>query len=436
MIKQLTATLLLFIIFSFVSAQDNVVIMGTVSDLKSNKEIENVHVKVNQRNIVVKSDKQGNYKIILPKRKRITLVYTHIAYEINYEPIVSDKDTIFLNIQLKGKIEELPEYDFAAGSIPKIVFKSAQISIADYEFYEDNYLFLVYGKRLSKDSHIYLVDEDEQIIANHFVPGEAVELYTDYLGNINLICKRAIYRVGIQNDKISMYELPLDDFNLLIKPIVDTLESSILFSDFLRQFPRFKYYVFSPEDTSVAVIKEVVHKDMDWKYNFEYEFLSNAEKQFAKRMAKRFKGYDKYDIAASMTGFANGFLYQTVYAPLFVINDTIAIFDHSESKIWKFIEDTIEAGEVPFSYHKPKKKSSWKRRLIMDEANGKIYAVFLKNGFYYLKEINVSSGKIVAEKKLTHQYVSKLKMKDGYIFYTYKPKQTLQKKFLYKERFN
>ncbi|MDB4534605.1 hypothetical protein N9242_07025, partial [Vicingaceae bacterium] len=137
-------------------------------------------------------------------------------------------------------------------------------------------------------------------------------------------------------------------------------------------------------------------------------------------------------VAASMTGFANGFLFEAVYAPLFVVNDTINIFDHSESKIWKFIEDTVDAGEVSFNYHKPKKKSSWKRRLIMDEANGKIYAVFLKNGFYYLKEIDSSSGKIIAEKKLTHQYVSKLKIKDGYIFYTYKPRQTLQKKLLWK----
>jgi hypothetical protein len=136
-----------------------------------------------------------------------------------------------------------------------------------------------------------------------------------------------------------------------------------------------------------------------------------------------------------MTGFSNGFLYETVYAPLYVINDTINIFDHSESKIWKFIKDTIEVGEIPFKYHKPKKKSSWKRELIMDEVTGTIYGVFLKNGYYYLKQINPSNGKIVAERKLSFQYVSKLKIKDGYVYYTYKPSRTLLKKYLYKERY-
>ena len=49
-------------------AQENVVIIGKVVGLKSNKGIENVHVKVNQRNILVKSDKNGFYKIALQKK--------------------------------------------------------------------------------------------------------------------------------------------------------------------------------------------------------------------------------------------------------------------------------------------------------------------------------------------------------------------------------
>lgn len=435
MIKQYPILIVFLFSFFLAEAQERIVVMGEITDYETGEIIENVHIKVNQRNIVTKSNTKGIYKITLQKRKRITLVFSHISYHLDYEPIDTKKDTVILNVRLKKKIESLPEFNVGEEGKPIAVFRSTKINIADYEFYEDKFLFLVYGKRLNKDSEIYLVDEKETIISKHFVPGEPVELYTDYLGNVNLICKRAIYRVGVQNDKVSIYELPMEEFNQLIKPIVDTLEGSIIFSDFLRQFPRFKYYAFNPEDTTVSVIKEVIHKDMDWKYNFEYHFLSNAEKQFAKRMAKRLKGYDKFDVAASMTGFSNDFLYETVYAPLFVINDTINIFDHYENKIWKFVEDTIEASDVPFNYHKPKKKSSWKRQLIMDEVNGKIYAVFLINGYYYLKEIDSSSGKIISEKKLTFQYVSKLKIKNGYIYYTYKPKQTLQKKFLYKEAF-
>jgi len=435
MIKQVFLLLLFISALSFLKAQEKITIIGKVSNIETGNAIENVHVKVNQQNIITRTNFSGGYKLVLQKKNKITLIFSHIGYKTVYEPIDMNKDTIVLNVSLKKKTQIIQEFKVEGNSDPVIVFKSGKINVADYEFYEDRFLFLVYGKRLNKESEIYLVDENEQIVSKHFVPGEPVELYTDYLGNVNLICKKAIYRIGVKNDKVSIYELPMDQFNTLIKPIVDTLEGNFIFSDFLKQFPRFKYYAFNSEDTTVTVIKELVHKDMDWKYKWEYEYLGNADRQFAKRMAARLKGYDKYDIAASMTGFSNGFLYETVYAPLFVINDTINIFDHYENKIWKFVKDTIEVGEVPFNYHKPKKKSSWKRQLIMDEVTGAIYAVFLKNGYYYLKEINPSNGKIVAERKLTYQYVSKLKIKDGYIYYTYKPSRTLQKKFLYKERF-
>tara|TARA_B100000809_G_C15136148_1_gene530676 strand:+ start:1562 stop:2869 length:1308 start_codon:yes stop_codon:yes gene_type:complete len=435
MIKQAILFLLILCSFTVVKGQGNITIIGVVTAFESGMLVENVHVKVNQKNIVVKTDVRGKYQLILQKKDRLTLVFSHISFETVYVPINVKSDTIIFNLKIKKKIESLPEFKVGGTHKPEVVFKSGKINVADYEFYEDKYLFLVYGKKLNKDSEIYLVDENEQIISKHFVPGFPVELFTDYSGNINLICKKAIYRIGIERNKLSIYELPMEHFNTLIKPIVDTLEGTFIFSDFLKQFPKFKYYAFNPEDTSIAVIKEVIHKDMAWKYIWEYEYLSNADKQFAKRMAANIKGYDRYDVAASMTGFSNGFLYETVYAPLFIINDTINIFDHSESKIWKFIEDTIEVGEIPFNYHKPKKKSSWKRKLIMDEVTGTIYGVFLKNGYYYLKQINPINGKIIAERKLSFQYVSKLKIKDGYIYYTYKPSRTLLKKYLYKERY-
>ena len=430
-----TISLFLFC-FHFVFSQSKTVVVGDISEVKTGKRIENVHVKLLKQNIVGYSNDRGEYSITFYQKERATLVFSHIGFETVYEPVILTDDTIRLSVKLKKKVTSIPIVNIEDEGQPIVVFKSAKISISDYEFCDDKFIFLGYNKRLNKDSEIYLVDENETILGKHFVPGTPVELYEDYLGNVNLLCKNAVYRVGVNKNRLSLYELPLDHFNQLIKPIVDTLQENLIFSDFLHQFPRFKYYAFSPKDTSVNVIKEVVHKEMDWQYSYEYYSLTNADKQFAKRMAKRFKGLDKYDIAASMTGFANNICYEEVYAPLFVINDTINIFDHHEDKIWKFIRDTVEVGVVPFSYHHPRKRNEWKNKLIMDEVTGKIYGLYLRNGYNYLKEINSSTGKIISETKLTFQFVDEIKIKDGQVFYTYKPRQSLQKKFLYKELLN
>jgi len=415
--------------------QNKVYVFGKITDAVSGKLIENVHVKVQQQNRMCSANAKGEYHLTIFNKKRITLSFSHIGYETNYEPLVNiSTDTVILNVKLNKKVEMLKGVDIVDDNKPQVVFKNPKISISDYEFLEDKFIFLAYGKRLSKDSELLLVDENEKILAKHFIPGTPVELYTDYIGNINLICKKSIYRVEVRKDKINLYELPLEGFYQTVKPCLDTLEGNILFSDFIARYPRFKYYAFSKEDTVASVIKEVVHKDMDHQYRFEYYSLTNAEKQFAKRLAKRLKGMDEHDVAASMTGFSNTFFYEPVYAPLFVINDTINIFDHYENTIWKYVRDTVSAGEVAIDYHLLKPKRNWKKKLITDELTGTVYALFLKNGHHILKRINPTTGKTIAEKELFYKFVSEIKVKDGYVYYTYKLKETLQKKYLYKER--
>jgi len=426
----------LFIFLSITSfGQKNIFVRGTIIDSETKQPIALAHIKIHNQNIITKTDEQGAFNMYFYAQKRTTLVISHTSYQTTYEVVNAEKDTLNLTINLEKKTVELTTFTVEDNSKPIAVFKSVEISIADYEFSKDNFIFIAYEKNPAKDSKLYLVDKQQTILATHFIPCEPVELYTDYLGNINLICKKAIYRIEISNqNQITLYKLPLEDFYQLIKPVIDTLGKSIIFSDFLQQFPRFKYYAFNTEDTTMSIIKEVVHKDMDWQYQYEYYDLNNAEKQFAKRMAKKYKDYDKHDIAAAMTGFASNFMYEEVYAPLFIINDTIHIFDHYENEIAKFIYDTVPTTNVAIDYHIQQNGSKWKKQLFMDELNGDIYALFLKQGYFILKKINTQTGSVISETKLQHQFVSKIKIKDGYVYYTYKPQQTLQKKFLFKEK--
>jgi len=429
----------IFSLFIFLSisafGQKNIFVRGTIIDSETKQPIALAHIKIHNQNIITKTDEQGAFNMYFYAQKRTTLVISHTSYQTTYEVVNAEKDTLNLTINLEKKTVELTTFTVEDNSKPIAVFKSVEISIADYEFSKDNFIFIAYEKNPAKDSKLYLVDKQQTILATHFIPCEPIELYTDYLGHINLICKKAIYRIEISNqNQITLYKLPLEDFYQLIKPVIDTLGKSIIFSDFLQQFPRFKYYAFNTEDTTMSIIKEVVHKDMDWQYQYEYYDLNNAEKQFAKRMAKKYKDYDKHDIAAAMTGFASNFMYEEVYAPLFIINDTIHIFDHYENEIAKFIYDTVPTASVNIDYHIQQNGSKWKKQLFMDELNGDIYALFLKQGYFILKKINTQTGSVISETKLQHQFVSKIKIKDGYVYYTYKPQQTLQKKFLFKEK--
>lgn len=434
-LKSMIKNILWLVLMSF-SLLINGQVVYIEGDVRSidNKPIEGAHIKVQYKNIVAVSDVKGKFNLKLRTNNKLYLTISHVKYATKYVELTKLSDTIGININLKEKIEQINQVIISGKNKPDTVYVSTVLSVEDFEFFNDKLILLAYGKRLGKDAKLYLTDNNQEIIYEHFIPDKPIELYSDYLGNINLVCKNSIYRVEPSNTKLQLYKIPLEDFYQLIKPCIDTLEGNILFSDILKKFPRFKYYSFNPnKDNNPKLIKEVVHDEMDWQYRFEYYNLTNAEKQFAKRLAKQIQGYDEHDVAAAMTGFTNDFFYDPIYAPLFILNDTINIFDHYKNKIFKFINDSQLVGAVDISYHKGK-KNKWKKQLIIDEENGSIFALFLKNGYYLLKKIDKQKGKTLTSKKIFYKYAEKIKIKNGYVYYTYKPNESLHKKFLYKEK--
>jgi hypothetical protein len=72
--------------------------------------------------------------------------------------------------------------------------------------------------------------------------------------------------------------------------------------------------------------------------------------------------------------------------------------------------------------------------LYVDKFENKVYAFFSKDGHHYLKQINHQTGKEVKTYKLKHHSAEKIKIKDGYVYYVYRPFDSTQEKFLYRER--
>ncbi|MBL0315191.1 MAG: hypothetical protein IPP69_05175 [Flavobacteriales bacterium] len=48
--------------------------------------------------------------------------------------------------------------------------------------------------------------------------------------------------------------------------------------------------------------------------------------------------------------------------------------------------------------------------------------------------INTSNGATGKATRLTHPYVEKIRMRNGWIYYVYRPFESLQTRYLYRER--
>jgi hypothetical protein len=169
------------------------------------------------------------------------------------------------------------------------------------------------------------------------------------------------------------------------------------------------------------------------EYEFEYYFMSPREKLEARRAADKL-GVDKTYLAALMTGFHKSIYYEPVYAPLFIIDDTLIVFDHYKNKLFKFNEFYEPADSISINYHFIQNDKKWIKQLIRDEATDKIYTVHEKSGYYYLSSLNLYSGESELIIKLSHPYPENIRIKNGHVYYIYRPFGSAQNKFLYRER--
>jgi hypothetical protein len=428
----ITVFLLGWSTFSF---SQKLIIYGTVKDQEKKNTIDNVNISING-NPAGKTAK-GNFRIVATQSPPFELKFTFVGYNAVIRTITRDqfvkKDSLHLDIFMVQALVELDPYVVNTVDLPDTVVGNNNFFIQDFEFAGDNFLLLTTDRRTDAWS-VKLADPDQKIVSTANIPVmDVVQLYRDFLGYINVICKEEVYRVKFDGSQIGLAQLPKNDFEWMIKPCVDTITTSIYFSNYRSDYPEFSYFAYNKNDSTKVLVRSVIDKDLALQYSFEYEFMKPKDKLLARKLEQQ-TGIDKREVAAYMTDFAHQRWFTPLYAPMFIIRDTVLIFDHYSDKIYKYDGHNSLLDSVKISYHHPEKWREWRRELLKDELKQDIYGVFLKGGYTYLKEIGTKSGDILSVSRLTFQFVDKVKVKDGFAYYIYRPNSSLQTKFLYKER--
>ena len=93
----------------------------------------------------------------------------------------------------------------------------------------------------------------------------------------------------------------------------------------------------------------------------------------------------------------------------------------------------IKIDSVSINYNHPKNWKEWKNKMLKDDIENLIYAVYEKNGHKYIKRISTQTGKEQGKYSLQFHSADKLKIHDGYAYYIYRPFESTQEKFFYRE---
>ncbi len=408
---------------------------GVVYDSEGKLTLEGVSVRVSNSVYAARTDKSGRFQLVLPGKGAFKLSFTHVAYqEFVKEFRLNEQDSVEISIYLIRNVQQLDTVAVLATHRPETLVAKPNYSIFDFDFHEDKLLLLTSERSLSNAS-IQLSDYSGKIFSSYKLPrqaGEARHFFHDYEGYSDLICKDSVFRIDVINNGLLVTFIAQKEFNRYLLPVADSLNGYYYYSDRWEQYPLFNYYYIKNRDTVNHLLSTVTNTDLMKLYNMEYYYLPPRQQLETRRLASYYKT-DLHIIAALMSGFTRSLFYEPLYAPLFILNDTICVFNHHNDFLYHYNKQNQLIDSVHIGYHHPKNWREWKKQLYVDEAQNKVYALFSKNGHHYLKHIHHQSGSELGTYKLKHHSAEKIKIRDGYVYYVYRPFGSTQERFLYRE---
>lgn len=329
--------------------------------------------------------------------------------------------------------QNLGEVVVAAPGVPIVHFGSDRVHVEDYVFLKNGeVLLLTYPKNLKKGHELILWD-GKRVKSKFVLEGHRVtEVVRDFRGNPHVICEDAIFGVYVQNGKIGIGKVDPHYFMSYVAPIIDTNEMRLYFSNFNKDYPAFDYFSFDRLDSVYQRIVGIQDDLMMELYRSEYKWADVRAKLWAKNKELQ-TGVDA-EIWIGANYFTQSIYYKELYAPLFQRNDSLFVFDYYRDQLRIFDATGGRLDSVAIYHHYDKRNTGWQNKLIQDRSTGQVYALYDRAGFQYIGWVDARSGEINEQIRLRDRFAENIQVYNNHIYYIYRPFESAQKKYLYKNR--
>ena len=262
---------------------------------------------------------------------------------------------------------------------------------------------------------------------------DGISLHLDSYGQLFLKCVSNVYFLYEELDGILSTEMNKAEFESSIEPLVIGDEEVKIYSSFDPTFPEFNYYLQNGSDQNVKDIYTITDSVLMHTFRAQYRDLSPRSKLEAYRSELE-TGIDKEIISGYMAGFHNSIYFKPPYAPIFKLDSGYLVVDIPSSKMVFLNKEGEVLNAIKVSFHEQSKAKGWKNLMVQDGITNSVYVVYEKNGIVTLNLLDLKSAAPSSSSKLTYKYPEKIKIKDGYIYYLYRPFESSQKHYLYKEK--
>lgn len=413
-------------------------------DSQSQKVIADVYVK--SGDLAWVSDATGKVTIkhnqFAISQEDVPLFISHISYNdtLIFRSLSEMKGSETL--YLKRSSVDIPEA--VVSTAPRVVYGHPEYHVADFHIDENGLVLLTYsseklikrveekGRHFYTDCRLVWLNAQEDIVASTSVDGICESLYTGFPNELAVKKKTGYNWVVQQEDELFTMDLSENEFVHYVEPIKQRVDSTLIASNWMEDYPAFDYLYFGEKDSLARLLRSIEDEWLMKQFRAEYRWMSGRDKLNAYR-AELETGIDKEVIAGFMTGFSSQMFYKPLYAPIFNVDEKVVIFDHHSDYIYHYSQVPTLEDSVEINYHKDKQSRFWEQKVLQDPVSNKFYLHYAKTGRTWLTEIDPLTGERGESFHIEHRYPESIHIYNDELLYVYRPFESSQTKHLYQQ---
>lgn len=424
--KRLIYSLLFFFLLYHLAAQDTINVNGLIKDRYTKQNLPFANIRIRGTYTGTASDIFGKFHLIVPTcNLPIDIEISYMGY-VKKNITINKKRDQNKNILLTPKHFELDEVIVKYDN--NFVFGNQDYQVFDYALFKNYIVLITFKHRLSK-SLLVLADKEGKILDVTSIPRNPIMLYPDCINNLYLICQNYPFQILVNNDSVDIINVPQDQYNRLLKPCVSIYENNIIYKKYDEPLKlSVKYFIKNSTSGTNDLFVEI--NDFNQKSVFvdDFEYLENSLDISQLESTDKYKAIKQSKISNGNKYYKQDSIMEPIYAPLFLNEDTVIIFDHINSQILYFDIYANLINNTPISYTS---KKGWQPLVLKDAKKNKYYTITLKNGKTSMHHINLSTGETESKLVIDYSWIEKINICNDTIYFLYRSQDKKLSKYLY-----
>ena len=427
---RISITLVLFFL-SFVShAQQR----GKVISFNTKKPISGAVVKWSNGKQFAVTDEQGDFAI--PSSNN-----GYVVQSIGYYDYTTTK--IGRLIELTEQIYQMPVISIT--DAPDSVFGSVKYSVGDFVWWNGMLTMLLYEheklfkpasekRDLWEDAWIAQIDSFGKIVASFHINEPAERFHLTPTGLCFVLTENSVFQ--LQSEPfLHLDKLSYESFRQEYEPICGFLNSNIVFHTFTEEYPEFSYYMLKEDNENPIELEHVADSLTMELFKSEYKYMNGR----AKRIAYQYEldyGVPKEIVAGQMTQFKESLYYQDPIAKIIQLEDHWSIFNISQKTVVTVNSEGAMINRLRMEGSRNLSSISSKEKILSvqfdSEKKEMICFTQLRTGESMLNLLK-EDGTLELKKNLYWQHIRNPQIKNGRVYYLYRPFESRNNWYLYSE---